>query len=90
MSGGEIVWTPWLAAVVALLPALAVPVAAAMRRDAGQRLVAVQLATALAAVILVLMSFAFDQPSFMDLALTLTLLSLPGTLLLALFLERWL
>jgi len=83
-------WTAWLAAVVALLPALAVPVFAAMRGDAGRRLVAVQLATALVAIILALMTFAFDQPSFLDLALTLTMLSLPGTLIFALFLERWL
>ena len=83
-------WTGWLVAVVALLPALAVPVFEAMRRDAGRRLVAVQLATALVSVILALMTFAFDQPSFLDLALALTLLSLPGTLLFALFLERWL
>lgn len=87
---GAIGWTPWLVALVAILLALAVPVAAAMRGDAGQRLVAVQLAAALAAVALVLTSFAFDQPSFLDLGLALTLLSLPGTLLLALFLERWL
>ena len=90
MNNGEIVWTPWLVALLALLPALAVPVVVALRGSTGQRLVAVQLATALAAVALVLTSFAFDQPSFLDLALTLSFLSLPGTLVLALFLERWL
>jgi multisubunit Na+/H+ antiporter MnhF subunit len=36
------------------------------------------------------MTFAFDQPALIDLALALALLSLPGTLLLSLFLERWL
>ena len=36
------------------------------------------------------MTFAFDQSSFIDLALTLALLTLPGTLVMALFLERWL
>ncbi len=83
-------WTPWLAAVVALLPALAVPVFAAMRGDAGRRLVALQLATPLTAMVLALLTFAFDQPSFLDLALALTLLSVPGTLAFALVLERWL
>lgn len=83
-------WTPWLAAVVALLPALAVPVFAAMRGDAGRRLVALQLANPLTAIILALLTFAFDQPSFLDLALALTLLSVPGTLAFALVLERWL
>ena len=83
-------WTAWLAAVVALLPALAVPVFAAMRGDAGRRLAALQLATPLVSIILALMTFAFDQQSFVDLALTLALVSLPGTLVIALFLERWL
>ncbi len=86
MSGGF----AWTAALVALLPPLAIAFTEAMRGDAGRRLIAVQLATALTAMVLVLTSFAFDQPSFMDLALALTLLSLPGTLVLALFLERWL
>ena len=81
---------PWLAAVIALLPALFVPMIAALRGSAGQRLVAVQLATSLAAVILALMTFVFEQPSFIDLALTLAFLTLPGTLVFALFLERWL
>ena len=83
-------WTAWLAAVVALLPALAVPVFAALRGDAGRRLAALQLATPLVSIILALMTFAFDQQSFVDLALTLALVSLPGTLVVALFLERWL
>jgi multisubunit Na+/H+ antiporter MnhF subunit len=36
------------------------------------------------------MTFAFDQGSFIDLPLALALLALPGTLAMALFLERWL
>ena len=82
--------TPWMLAVLALLPALAVPVIAACRGEVAGRLVAVQLATSLTAAILVLMTFAFDQSSFVDLPLTLELLALPGTLVMALFLERWL
>jgi multisubunit Na+/H+ antiporter MnhF subunit len=35
-------------------------------------------------------SFASHQPSIIDLSLALGLLSLPGSLLLAHFLERWL
>ena len=80
----------WLIAVIALLPALLVPVLGALRGNLLPRLVAVQLATGLATMILALMTFAFDQSSFMDPALTLVLLSFPGTLALALFLERWL
>jgi multisubunit Na+/H+ antiporter MnhF subunit len=82
--------TIWLAAVVAFLIAFAVPVLAAARGGAGGRFVAVQMGTAIATPLFVLMTFAFDQPALIDLALALALLSLPGTLLLSLFLERWL
>jgi multicomponent Na+:H+ antiporter subunit F len=80
----------WLLAVLALLPAFVVPVAGACRGGTAQRLVAAQLATATAGLVLALMTFAFDQSSFIDLALCAALLTLPGTLLMALFLERWL
>lgn len=52
--------TPWMLAVLALLPALAVPVLHACRGGTAQRLVALQLATAITTLILVLMTFAFD------------------------------
>jgi multisubunit Na+/H+ antiporter MnhF subunit len=77
-------------AVLALVPALAIPVIAPFRGEVAGRLVAVQLATSLTTMILVLMTFAFDQSSFVDLPLALALLALPGTLVMALFLERWL
>jgi len=82
--------TAWLAAVIALLPAFAVPVFVACRGGSGDRLAAVQLAISLATLILVMMSFAFDQSSFIQLPLALVLLGFPGTLVLAHFLERWL
>ncbi|MDQ2802718.1 MAG: monovalent cation/H+ antiporter complex subunit F [Pseudomonadota bacterium] len=82
--------TSWMLAILALLPAFAVPVIAACRGNTAGRLVAVQLATSLASLLLILMTFAFDQSSFVDLPLSLALLTLPGTLLMALFLERWL
>ncbi len=80
----------WLAALIAMLPPLALPLWVALRGRTADRLIAAQLASAVAALALVLMSFAFDQPSFIDLPLSLAFLSLPGTLLFALFLERWL
>ncbi len=80
----------WMLALAALLPAFLVPVLAAFRGDTRGRLVALQLGTAVTVPMLVLMTFAFDQPALIDLALALALLSLPATLLLALFLERWL
>ena len=82
--------TPWMLAVIALIPALAVPSIAAGRGGTSGRLVALQLATAITTIILALMTFAFDQSAFADLPLTLALLGLPGTLVIALFLERWL
>jgi len=81
---------PWMIAVLAMLPAFAIPAAACFRGPASGRLVAVQLASSLAALLLVLMTFAFDQPALIDLSLTLVLLTLPGTLVLAFFLGRWL
>ncbi len=80
----------WLLAILAMLPPLGVPLWYAARGDVANRLVAVQLASATASLVLVLMSCAFDQSSLIDLPLTLSLLSLPGILMLTLFLERWL
>lgn len=80
----------WLAAAVATILALALPVGVALRGGIAHRLVAVQMASVVASWALAELSFAFGQPSFLDLALTLGLLSLPATLVFALFLERWL
>jgi multisubunit Na+/H+ antiporter MnhF subunit len=82
--------TSWLLAMLALLPPLLIPLAVALRGDLAQRFVAVQLATNVTMLILVLSSFAFSQPPLIDLPLTLALLSLPATLMFALFVERWL
>lgn len=82
--------TDWLAAVLALLPPLAVPVWVAATDRVADRLIAVQLASTVTGLLMVLMSFAFDLPSTLDLSLTLAFLSVPGALLLAQFLERWL
>jgi multisubunit Na+/H+ antiporter MnhF subunit len=80
----------WLVAGIGLLPPFAVALWFAWRCRAMERLVAVALATALAALIMAALSFAFDQPSIVDLSLTLSFLSLPGTLVFAHFFERWL
>ncbi|ATR21607.1 hypothetical protein HVPorG_00907 [Roseomonas mucosa] len=80
----------WLLALGALVPAFAVPAAMAIRGRVGSRLVAAQLALSVATLILVAMSFAFDLPSIIDLPFALVLLSLPGTLVMTIFLERWL
>jgi multisubunit Na+/H+ antiporter MnhF subunit len=80
----------WLVAALALLPPLLVAIIAAGRGAVHARLIAVELATSLAIVLLIVLSFAFNQASSIDLALTLALLTMPGAMLLALFQERWL
>ena len=80
----------WLAASLALLPPFLAAVIAAGRGAVSRRLVAVELASALLVMLLIALSFAFDQPSSIDLALTAALLALPGMLVFALFVERWL
>ncbi|MDP4003471.1 monovalent cation/H+ antiporter complex subunit F [Methylobacterium sp. NEAU K] len=81
--------TVWTLAILALLPPFARSAALAWRGRPGQRFAACQLAGSVAVLILTLLTFATDQPSITDLALTLVLLNLPGTVLLAVFLERW-
>ena len=80
----------WLASLICWLPPLALPLWVAVRGPLADRLVAVQLAANVTIPMLVLSSFAFDQDSLIDLPLTLAALSLPGTLMFALFIERWL
>ncbi len=80
----------WLVATILLLPPLLVPVYVASRGNAGNRLVAVQVASTLVALIIALLTFAFDQSSFIDVALCVTMLAVPGTYLYTVFLERWL
>ncbi len=80
----------WLVATILLLPPFAVPVVVALRGRGNQRLAAVQVASTLAALLVAAMTFAFNQSSFIDIALCVTFLSAPGTFLFAMFMERWL
>jgi len=80
----------WLVAAIAMLPALIVACRAALAGAPVPRLVALELATVLTSLVLVLLTLAFDQPSFIDLALTLIFLAFPGSLIYVHFLERWL
>jgi multicomponent Na+:H+ antiporter subunit F len=81
--------TIWLWTAIALIAAMFVPIVMACRGRMAERLVAVQMATTLATIALIIMSFAFDAPALMDLPLSLILLGIPGTLLFAVALERW-
>lgn len=80
----------WLVAAIALLPPLAVAVAAASFGMPSMRLVAVPFAGALVVLLLLLLPMAVAQPSFLDLALALAIASFPGLVVYAHFLERWL
>lgn len=55
-----------------------------------RRLVALEAASSICIVILLVMCEAFHRAIFVDLALTLALLSFGGGLVFARFLERWL
>ncbi len=79
----------WILAILALMPPLVLSVALTWRGRPGQRLAAYQLATTIGVMILTLLTFATDQASVIDLALTAVLLALPGTLLISVFMERW-
>ncbi len=81
---------PWLLTILALLPPFALAAWHACRGRSGARIAALQLASALTAFMLIALTFAQDEPAFIDLPLSLALLSLPGSLLVALFFERWL
>jgi multisubunit Na+/H+ antiporter MnhF subunit len=80
----------WTLAIAALLPPLGLVVFAGLRGPAGPRFAAFQLAANVAGVALLLFTFATDQPALTDLGLTMVLLGFTGTLLFAVFLERWL
>jgi multicomponent Na+:H+ antiporter subunit F len=80
----------WQLASVGLLPPLLCGLLAAGRGRAGMRLIAVQLVSSLGTLLLLALTFAFDAPSSVDVALTLAVLSLPGVVVLLLFFERWL
>jgi multisubunit Na+/H+ antiporter MnhF subunit len=80
----------WMIAAIAFLVPLTLSFAVLVRGPVPHRLAAVQIASTLTVLELAALSFAFDQPATLDMALCLALLSLPGTLLYALFEERWL
>jgi len=81
---------PFLFAAIAMILALILPAWIAFRASIPQRVVALQLASVTTALVLVCLSLGFRQPSFLDLAVALVVLSLPGTLVLTVCLERWL
>ena len=78
----------WVA-IIALLPPLLVGAIAAWRGPLRTRPLAIQFVSTLVAIVFVLIALAMRQPSYIDLALTLTLLGLPGTFAYSFYMERW-
>jgi multisubunit Na+/H+ antiporter MnhF subunit len=84
--GGSFAWT---LALLLLVPPLVAALAMSWRGPVGTRFVAVQLAGSVGIVAMAAMTFAFDQPSSVDLAVTFGVLSVTASLLYAVFAERW-
>ena len=82
--------SPWLIAAAVLLVGFLPCLWVGVRGHTPDRLVAVQLATILATLIVLAIAAAEQRSYFADISLTLVLLSFPGTLVFAHFLERWL
>jgi multisubunit Na+/H+ antiporter MnhF subunit len=80
----------WLFATGLLLLALVPCAVVAFRATVLDRLIAVELAGTIATLLILTLAQGLGRPSIFDLALALALLSVPGTLLYAYFLERWL
>jgi multicomponent Na+:H+ antiporter subunit F len=90
MTTAGFIRVDWLFAAIGMLPPLFAALFAAGRGMIVHRFLGLELATSLIIAMLAMLSFAFGQASSTDLALTVALLSLPGTLVFALFVERWL
>lgn len=73
-----------------LLVPMAVAVWIVVSGDTVRRLIGTQLFGTLAAVQLALLSISFATEQFADLAITLALLAIAGTIAYSHFLERWL
>jgi multisubunit Na+/H+ antiporter MnhF subunit len=80
----------WTVAATAVLVCLLGPFIRCVRGDAVSRLVALEAASSMAVVILLLLCEAYHRVPFVDLALALALLSFGGGLAFARFPEWWL
>jgi multicomponent Na+:H+ antiporter subunit F len=79
----------WLIAALALILGL-IPIGFVVFREPPMdRLVALELASVISSLVLLLLAQGFHRPPFFDLALALALLSFAGGLVFARFFERW-
>ncbi|HET9753908.1 MAG TPA: monovalent cation/H+ antiporter complex subunit F [Myxococcales bacterium] len=82
----------WLGGALAISAGLLPCAAVALRVccDAVERVVALEMASVLLTIALVMLAEAMQRPLFLDLALTQAVLSFGGGLVFARFFERWL
>jgi multisubunit Na+/H+ antiporter MnhF subunit len=80
----------WLWSAFALLIALLPCLYIAAFKSPPERLIALEFASCIVTLQMVLLSEGFHRPSFYDLPLTLALLSFGGGMVFARFLQRWL
>lgn len=79
----------WLWAVVALQTGLLACAVISVRHKLAESIVAMEMASLVGVLSIVLLAEGFGEPSWIDLALALALLSFPGALLFLAFFERW-
>ena len=80
---------PWLVTAIFLFVCMLGPFLACARGDATGRLVGLECASVIAAMVMLLLAAAFNRDFLADLALALALLAFGGGLVFARFLERW-
>lgn len=80
----------WTWTAIALLVCMVGPFLRCVRGDAVSRLVALEAASSMCVIVLLVISEAYHRPPFVDLAVTLALLTFGAGLVFARFLERWL
>ena len=80
----------WIVTALALLVCMVPCFLLCLRGDAMSRLVGLEAGSTMAVMVLLALTEAFNQSSFVDLALTLALLTYGSGLVFARFLERWL
>ena len=81
--------TVWFAACTSLILGLVPLGSVIVRRSIVEAVVALELASVLNTLVLLLLAEAYHRPAFMDLAVVLALLSLAGGLVVARMIERW-
>jgi multicomponent Na+:H+ antiporter subunit F len=79
----------WLIAATALLAGLVPLLVVCVRQSALDALVALELASTITTLVLLLLAQGYRRDPFFDLALVSSVLSFAGALTFARFLERW-